>query len=325
MAEVAADANANARRYVGLLESVACDQCGSRDTDIVHPARYERARPDESLGSYRASGDEVLVDRVVRCRRCGLQYLDPRVRQDLVLSAYESGTDEAFISQARAREVTFAAYVPVIERLLGRRGRVLDVGTAGGSFLAVARDRGWEVLGCEPNRWLGAWAKDHYGLDIVPGTLDDMRLPDASSDVAALWDVLEHTPSPTAVLRECRRVVKEGGLIVVNVPDSNSLVARLMGRRWVFLLSVHLYYFTTDTLTRMLRSSGFEVVRVRPHWQRLELGYIATRMAAYVPLLARPLAAALRALRLDGITVPYWLGQTNVIARATRAAGPPSR
>lgn len=318
MAEVAADANA--RRYVGLLESVACDQCGSRDTETVHPARYERARPDESLGSYRASGDEVLVDRVARCRSCGLQYLDPRVRQDLVLSAYESGTDEAFISQARAREVTFAPYMPVIERLLGHRGRVLDVGTAGGSFLAVAAKRGWAVLGCEPNRWLGAWAKSHYGLDIVPGTLGDMRLPDASVDVVTLWDVLEHTPSPTAVLRECRRVVKDDGLILVNVPDSDSLVARLMGRRWVFLLSVHLYYFTTHTLARMLRANGFEVVRVRRHWQRLELGYIATRMSAYIPFVARPLAAALRALRLDGVTVPYWLGQTNVIARATRTS-----
>lgn len=324
MADIGLAAADDATRYQALLESVPCDQCGSTDRAVVYGPRYQAARPDEMFSSYRSSGDEILVDRLVRCRACGLQYLDPRVRQDLVLEAYKEGSDDAFVSQARARESTFAPYLPVIERLNGGIGRVLDVGTAGGSFLAVAKARGWDVMGCEPNRWLCDWARSHYGLEVRPGTLHDMRLADASVDVVTLWDVLEHTPSPTAVLRECRRIVREGGLIVVNVPDSGSLVARVMGRRWVFLLAVHLYYFTTATLTRMLHATGFEVVRTRRHWQRLELGYIVRRMAAYVPGVAGPAAAALRAVRLDGVAVPYWLGQTNVIARAMVARDGPT-
>ena len=307
----------NARRYQGLLEPVACAQCGGTEVDVVHPARYDAARPDDIIAAYRSSGDEILVDRLVRCRRCGLQYLDPRVRRDLVLQAYEEGTDETFVSQAEAREASFAPYLPIIEKLRGGVGRVLDVGTAGGSFLAVAKRRGWEVLGCEPNRWLCRWAREHYGIDVRPGTVADLGLAGGSMDVVTLWDVLEHTPDPVATLRECRRVLTDGGILVVNVPDSDSLVARLMGRRWVFLLSVHLYYFTSSSLERMLRSTGFTPIRRARHWQRLELGYIAQRAGGYVPLLGRVADAMFRALRLTHVTVPYWLGQTNVMARAT--------
>ena len=83
---------------------------------------------------------------------------------------------------------------------------------------------------------MAEWGKGHYGIDIVPGTIFDMDLEDASFDVVTLWDVIEHTPDPTSVLEECRRVLKPGGLLVVNIPDIGSLVSSLMGRRWVFLL-----------------------------------------------------------------------------------------
>jgi len=89
-----------------------------------------------------------------------------------------------------------------------------------------------------------------------------------------------------------------------------------MGRRWVFLLSVHLYYFTGTSLERMLRSTGFLPLRRRRHWQRLELGYIAQRASAYLPGVGRVGIAIVRALRLEHVSVPYWLGQTNVMSRA---------
>ncbi|OLC58707.1 MAG: hypothetical protein AUH85_00285 [Chloroflexi bacterium 13_1_40CM_4_68_4] len=297
MAEAPGAATARTDRYRALLESVPCDQCGSTDIEVVHPARYEAARPDDIGASFRSSGDEILIDRLVRCRRCGLQFLDPRPRQGVVLEGYAQGTDETFVSQAAQREKTFAPYLPIIEGFTGGPGRLLDVGTAGGSFLAVAKRRGWDVLGCEPNRWLCEWGRTHYGVDIRPGTIFDLALPDRSFDVVSLWDVLEHVGGPTAVLRECRRILRDDGLIVVNVPDSDSWIAKIMGRRWVFLLSVHLYYFTFASLSRMLESTGFSVVRRSAHWQRLEVGYVFQRMEAYVPVLPSIAGRVARAVR----------------------------
>jgi SAM-dependent methyltransferase len=180
--------------------------------------------------------------------------------------------------------------------------------------MAMARDAGWYVEGCEPNRWMCQWANDHYGLNVVPGTVFDMNLKSESLDLVSLWDVLEHTPDPKSTLEECHRVLKPGGVLLVNYPDINSLVAQLMGRRWVFLLSVHLYYFTNRTLSRMLKELGFRPLEVKRHWQSLELGYILFRMEAYNRPVAKALGWLVKSLRLSHLQIPYWMGQMLVIA-----------
>jgi 2-polyprenyl-3-methyl-5-hydroxy-6-metoxy-1,4-benzoquinol methylase len=301
-------------RYQSLLESVPCNLCGEDDYSVVYPARYDQAKPDEIMETFRSSGDEILVDRLVMCNNCGLQYLSPRLKSDLILSGYSDGTDQAFVSQNNARERTFSKSLDLIERVRVQKGRLLDVGTGGGAFLGVAHHRGWDVSGCEPNRWLAEWGSKHYGIDITAGTIFDLELPDDEFDVITLWDVLEHTPDPKAVLDECRRVLKPDGILIVNYPDIHSLIARLMGRRWVFLLSVHLYYFTPKTIREILGRTGFKVTRTKLHWQSLELGYILFRMKPYVSWLSGLGTKIVESLALQNLQIPYWMGQVLVIA-----------
>ena len=306
--------NNQSEQYQVLLENVVCNLCGADHYDVVYPPRYESAKPGEILNTFRSSGDERLLDQLVSCKHCGLQYLNPRLRADVILKGYSVGSDETFVSQIEGRERTFAKSLKLIERYAHQHGRLLDIGTAGGSFMAVAKRAGWTVEGCEPNQWMCEWANKHYGLSIVPGTVFDMSLHPESFDVVSLWDVLEHTPDPKSTLQECYRVLKPEGILLVNYPDIDSLVARLMGRRWVFLLSVHLYYFTTRTLSEMLKRLGFRVVEIRRHWQTLELGYILFRMEAYLRPIGRPLGWLAKRLRLSHLQIPYWMGQMLVIA-----------
>jgi SAM-dependent methyltransferase len=184
----------------------------------------------------------------------------------------------------------------------------------------VAARRGWEVAGCEPNRWLCEWGKKTYDLEIQPGTLFDHRYPDCAFDVVTVWDVLEHTADPLGFLAECHRILKPGGLIVVNYPDIGSWIARVMGRRWLFLISVHLYYFTRRTITEALRRACFEVVRMRPHFQWLEVDYVLRRGEPVAGVFARAAKRVIAGLGLSRSQVPYWLGQTLVVARKNRTA-----
>jgi hypothetical protein len=104
-------------------------------------------------------------------------------------------------------------------------------------------------------------------------------------------------------------------LLVVNYPDISSSIAKLMGRRWVFLLSVHLYYFVPKTLADMLSRLGFDVVDRKKHWQSLELGYVLFRMEAYVKPIAKAIGKVVNALGLGHVQFPYWMGQVLVFAQ----------
>ena len=88
-----------------------------------------------------------------------------------------------------------------------------------------------------------------------------------------------------------------------------------MNRKWVFLLSVHLYYFTLNTIQEMLKSTGFRMVERRKHWQSLELGYIFLRMKPYIPWASNLGSKVTNALHLQNLQVPYWMGQVLVLAR----------
>ena len=103
---------------------------------------------------------------------------------------------------------------------------------------------------------------------------------------------------------------------VVNYPDIGSSIARVLGRRWLFLTSVHLYYFDRTTITRMLAVTGFRVETMRPHWQRLELDYVLFRGAVISPGMSKFSRSLVRLVHAGKLRVPYWLGQTFVIARS---------
>jgi 2-polyprenyl-3-methyl-5-hydroxy-6-metoxy-1,4-benzoquinol methylase len=297
------------------LEHVRCAVCGADDYEVIYEAQYHRQAELDLVRTFRASGDQLLLDQLVRCRQCSFKYVTPRLRGDLIFGSYTEGDDPVYVSQLEARERTFDVALGQIETAVGRKGRLLDIGTAAGAFVGAAAKRGWEVEGCEPNRWLAQWGAAHYGLSIRQGNVFDQPYQPGSFDVVTLWDVIEHTPDPRQMLEYCARLLRPGGLLVVNYPDIGSWIARAMGRRWLFLTSVHLYYFDRRTITRMLESTGFAVTTIRPHVQRLELDYILFRGA----VLSRGLSAVARrmvgAIGLSRAHVPYWFGQTFVLAR----------
>jgi SAM-dependent methyltransferase len=297
------------------LEHVNCNLCRANDPETVYAARSTNGKPRDLAHTYRASGDELLMDQLLRCRRCGLEYVSPRPRGTDIVDAYSRGDDPAYVSQLSARERTFSNALAHIESVLPGQGRLLDVGTAAGSFLAAARARGWKVEGCEPNQWLAEWGSRHYGLNIGRGELFDQGFSRASFDVVTLWDVIEHTPDPSRVIAHVGELIKPDGLLVVNYPDRGSWVARILGRHWPFLSSVHLYYFTKATITRLLETHGFDIVEMRPHVQRLELDYLLSRAEVVSRSASKASRGITRMLGLSGRHVPYWIGQTFVAAR----------
>jgi len=192
--------------------------------------------------------------------------------------------------------------------------KILDIGCAGGAFLKAAKDLGFEGSGVEPSAWLCAKGKELYTLDLRPGELGQQGFRKSSFSMATLWDVLEHVGHPGTLLDEIHDILETDGLLIINVPDYDSLARRWLGKFWPFFLSVHLFYFTPDTLGRLLGRHGFRVIHKAPFFQTLELGYALKRASAYW----RPLAFVgwcARVLHMDRLPLRYNMGQTTFVAR----------
>jgi len=236
------------------------------------------------------------------------------LRSDAVIQAYQQANDELYVQGATGRAQTFARCARMLEHWCTPPGRLLDVGCAAGFFVREAQLRGWDASGVEPCTWLADWGRQHVTSALHAGTLREANIPHASLDVVTMWDVLEHVPDPLSELRECARILKKGGILLINFPDFGSISARLMGRHWWFLLSNHLYYFTRQSIHAYLQKTGFAVRSFRVHWQVLPLGHLANIFRIYSPTMARYGRRVLSALRLADVSFPYCAGQTNVVA-----------
>jgi SAM-dependent methyltransferase len=303
------------------LEEPDCPLCGARHYTVLQPAKYADGVSEESLRqTFSASSDHVLMDQLVQCDDCSLVYLNPRIPQEIILDGYKDAVDPIFVRQNEQRIKTFKRS---LRRLASRYGleasadtHVLDVGCAGGAFPKAAADLGFSVVGVEPSAWLAEQGRQAYGLDIRAGVLGEQDFADASFDLITLWDVIEHLTAPHEVVDDIRRLLKDDGLLVVNYPDYGSLMRRLLGVKWPFFLSVHLIYFTPQTIRRFLEARGFAVAEVRPFWQTLELGYAMERGAAYFSAVGL-LAKATRLVGLQRLPLRYNMGQSFLVARKT--------
>jgi SAM-dependent methyltransferase len=304
------------------LEAAPCPCCGDAPFDVLRSERYpEQASVEAMLGAYRASSDVACWDRVVRCRACGLVRLSPRVRQDLIVDGYRAAEDPTFEEQNQARVETFLRNLRRVLRITALDAAdYLDIGSAAGACLVAARRLGLRPTGVEPSRWLAERARRNAEVPVHAVTLEEAHLPSASFDLVSLWDVLEHIPEPGKTLDEIRRLLREGRWLVVSYPAWDSLPRRLMRDRWPFLLSVHLTYFTKETLRRLLLQHGFVVASEFRLWQTLSAEYLARRAAAVVKGL-KPLAAGLSATGAGKVGVTYYMGQRVVIARRLGRAG----
>ena len=102
--------------------------------------------------------------------------------------------------------------------------------------------------------------------------------------------------------------IKPGGLLVVHTMDIASWFAHLMGGRWPWLMEMHIYYFSRRTLKHMLEKAGFTVIRVEPQGRYLRLGYFATRIGGFSPLLGRLLGQVFRLLHVKELPIPLNFG-----------------
>jgi 2-polyprenyl-3-methyl-5-hydroxy-6-metoxy-1,4-benzoquinol methylase len=293
--------------------TVPCNLCGSRRFDVVLPALEA---VDQALSErYRSSSDDVCRDQVVRCLDCDLVYINPRPSLEAIHQGYAEAVDETYVSQAEGRLHAFRRIARQISGLKPPAGGRLDVVAAAGLFLVAAREYGWKVEGIELSSWLAAWAKQKLDLTIHTAPLASGQFPPGHFDVVSMFDVLEHVEDPRTTVRTVREVLKDDGLFVLSYPDWGSIFARVLKRRWWFLLSVHLYYFTRKTIRRLLEENGFEVIRMQRLYPSLQIGYLFERLEPYSPLVGRTLKSAARMLGIHDRSVPYYASQTLVFTR----------
>jgi 2-polyprenyl-3-methyl-5-hydroxy-6-metoxy-1,4-benzoquinol methylase len=156
--------------------------------------------------------------------------------------------------------------------------RLLDVGCSLGYTVEAAAEIGWDAHGVDINpQVIDICRRRNLRCQVVP----DHRLPypDGHFDALTAWHVVEHVSNVSSTLDEWSRVLRRGGILAMETPDSSCLKLKWRGPSYrTFWAPEHVYTFDRQNLGRFAASAGLEVV---PPPRVGAVGRLPWNLAAY--------------------------------------------
>ena len=293
-----------------------CYLCGGRDLELRFPGRHDlSAQPDVAAGENKyacTSFGHGQHPPIWRCRTCGLLFQWPMPDPDDLIKAYCAVDDPVYVGERDNRYFTFRRVLAELGPPRSRR--LLDVGAYCGYFVDVASQAGFRAEGTELSMWAVAQAKE-VGVTMHNETVGERAASGDRYDVITMWDVVEHLEDPRAELEAAFRLLEPGGVLHLSTIDAGSRVARFLGRRWPWLMDMHLYYFDRRSITRLLGQAGFRVDDIGHYTHVVSVDYLLSKVGAAIPAVD-PAAEAVRTAVPEHWRVPVNLGDNmHVVAR----------
>lgn len=233
----------------------SCAICGSHESEYVLSTRVDQTSiPNRTLS-------------LLRCTNCGLFYLVPTPKRQEIVDSYGGDYYLEYYSEKKSPlaklyySVLGSEAADEINRIK-QGGTILDIGCGSGDFLKDMRERGWNVYGIDiSSRAIELTSKKVDGV-LLALDLYECEFPDKSFDVITLWHSLEHIDSPVRLMHEVNRILKDDGLLVIEVPNMSNPIFRLTTEGY-FALEIprHIFGYSRDTIQMLLERSGFKLKR----------------------------------------------------------------
>lgn len=199
------------------------------------------------------------------CLSCKHSFTFPQP-EDTILSKFYS-------SDFFTKQLLDTADNPDIQKLLKHRwelirrfvekGIAVDIGCGIGSFLNVGRAYGFEAVGIEESQPLADYGRKKYSLKVFSENFETGDFSSLKADVVTLWDVFEHLKDPSRALGSISKMLKNGGILTIGVPNAASIERYLFGGSWIgWWMPLHLQHYTSDILSKLLQKNGFHLLHI---------------------------------------------------------------
>ncbi len=260
--------------------------------------------------------------RLARCLMCQLVW-DFSIKQevtDIYKKKYFANEDPKggytnYFEGMRINRRTFADRLKKIEKKLGKKGKLLDVGCALGECLIEAKRLGWKgAEGVELSEFAFHFAKKR-GLKVRRGVLGSSYFAN-TFDVISYQDVIEHLSDPVSELKKAKRVLKRGGVIFLVTPNIGGVWSKFLGTRWYhYKPREHLMYFSQSSIKQALDRAGFVKIETGRTYHILSVEYVVNRLRYYSPKTLGVVLAVLRKTPLKNIPIKTYTGELEAWGR----------
>lgn len=247
-----------------------------------------------------------------RCNKCGLVQICPAVTNREYAAFYADDWNHfaPYLSQIQAHRRYFQHVLQYVTHCVKQPVKsLLDVGCAVGVLLEEAHKFGIAAEGVDISKAAVSYAKKQH-LRVFHDTCVSWEKRGGHAkqyDVITALEVVEHEKNPLTMLRAMFRMLRPGGMAVLTTPNFNTVFRTLMEKNWIgYQHREHLWFFTPETMTRLLKQAGFSDIRVHPDFYRpYSVSFMFERLGDYVPVL-RPVTKIFSGITKGiTLTIPF--------------------
>lgn len=151
-------------------------------------------------------------------------------------------------------------WLDLVDRYGPRSGAVVEVGCAPGVLLQELSAAGYDCVGVEISDDVAGWMRDRLNLDVRSGFFPGVELPPC--DLFCSFDTLEHSPDPEEFVREAARLLRPGGVAIIQTAIDRYGTTPIFGDRFADMFDdvEHLFLFTDEAMRMLADRARLEVV-----------------------------------------------------------------
>jgi len=250
------------------MEQIACNLCRSTKLKSFQQASYHL--------------NLISPLDVKQCEGCGFIFMSPRPDEQ-ERSELFSGKVPVILEPYSKAEANYGAVTQSrlpffrerILQLINESGkepssiRFLDIGASSGYMVQAASEAGVQAEGIEPSA-SGVAAARERGITLMLGTAENLPYADNTFDIVHSHHVFEHVADPMKAAQEAYRVLKPGGLVLIEVPNQfgnirfwrDVLFNRVHQRKRDIRSIHHLSFFSRKAMHKLLSQAGFSSIHI---------------------------------------------------------------
>jgi 2-polyprenyl-3-methyl-5-hydroxy-6-metoxy-1,4-benzoquinol methylase len=253
---------------------------------------------------------------VIRCKTCGLVVASEIPTEKEIAAIYQQDYFfgmEYFDYQADrpALEGNFRQRMRSLSDMIKPEYSVVEIGCAYGYFLNLIKDKTAKHIGFDVTKDGVDFARKEFQVNATTDDFMKKKIQDNSVDSVFMWDVVEHLTHPDEYFDKIAKILKPGGRVAMTTGNVEALIPRIRKGKWRMIHPpTHVYYFSPETLTKLLSKYGLTVTSVRHPGVRRNAGSVFNQLIGNRKALGKSawhLEAAYRlakSLHLDRVNVP---------------------
>jgi len=244
------------------MKNLTCAICGQKTPfEILFPASFKRKQINKGIFSARRTPDRCHC-RIVRCRKCGLIFSNPFLREKAIHRLYQE-SELTYGPEIGSLKKTYGNYLKKIINFVPEKNNLLEIGCGNGFFLKEALKLGFKnVWGVEPSVDAVNKADSEIKPFIKLNNFQAKLFKNNFFDVICFFQTLDHIINPNLFLNDCFKILKRQGIIFCIVHNSNSFLTKILGEKTPIFDIEHTYLYDKSTLRKIFEKNNFEVIKV---------------------------------------------------------------